>query len=231
VRIAEGDEPKTKTTCVTRYGSFEFLVMPFGLTNAPATFFNLMNIVFHEYIDVFVVVYLDDVVVYSESLEDHLCHLRMVLSRLREHQLYIKLEKCEFAQRSMLFLGHQISKGEVRMDRRKVEAILDWPAPTKVSELRSFLGLANYYRKFIKDYSKKVVPLTDLLKKDQPWSWTEKQQAAFEKLKTAISTEPVLKLPNFDVPFEVHTDASSKAVGGVLVQEGHPVAFESWKLK
>ena len=112
-----------------------------------------------------------------------------------------------------------------------MEAILDWPAPTRVPELRSFLGLANYYRKFIKDYSKRVVPLTDLLKKDRPWHWAEEEQAAFDKLKTTIATEPVLKLLDFEAPFEVHTDTSNRVVGEVLVQEGHPVAYESWKLK
>lgn len=134
VRIAEGDEGQT--TCVTRYGSYEFLVMPFGLTNAPATFCNLMNAFFYEYIDRFVVVYLDDIVVYSNNLDDHLIHLRKVLSRLREHQLYVKMEKCEFAQEEIIFLGHWVSKGQVRMDDRKIRAILDWPAPTKVTELR-----------------------------------------------------------------------------------------------
>lgn len=123
---------------------------------------------FHDYIDEFMVVYLDDVVIYSECLEDHLHHLRLPLTRVREHELYVKLEKCEFIQKTILFLGHQISMGEVRMDQKKVEPILDWPAPTKVPELRSFLGLVNYHRKFIKDYSNRAIPLTDLLKKDHP---------------------------------------------------------------
>ena len=123
--------------------------MSFGLTNAPATFCNLMNDVFYEFVDCFVVVYLDDIVIYSDSLKDHLEHLRKVLSKLREHQLYVKKEKCEFAQQEILFLGHKVSKGLVMMDERKVQAILNWPPPSKVAELRSFLWLANYYRKFI----------------------------------------------------------------------------------
>ena len=147
VKITKRDEPKT--TCVTQYGSYEFLVMPFGLTNAPATFCNLMNDVFYEFVDHFVVVYLDGILIYSESLEDHLEHLRKVLSKLREHQLYVKKEKCEFTQQEILFLGHKVSKGLVMMNERKVQAILDWPPPSKVAELWSFLGLANYYRKFI----------------------------------------------------------------------------------
>ena len=171
MRVAKGDVPKT--TCVTRYGSYEFLVMPFGLTNAPATFCNLMNDVFYEFVDRFVVVYLDDIVVYSESLEDHLKHLRKVLSKLREHQLNVKKEKCEFAQQEILFLGHKANKGLVMMDERKVKVIFDWPPPSKVAELRYFLKLANYYRKFIQGYSKMVAPLTDLLKKDKKWMWID----------------------------------------------------------
>ena len=229
VRIAEGDE--AKTACVTRYGSYEFLVMPFGLTNAPATFCNLMNDVLYEFLDSFVVVYLDDIVIYSESLDAHLGHLRQVFSRLREHQLYVKKEKCEFCRQEVMFLGHWISKGRIRMDERKVKAIVDWPAPSKVPDLRSFLGLANYYRRFIKGYSKKVSPLTDLLRKNQKWEWTDECQGAFDKLKMAVTSAPVLGLPDFQKPFEVHTDASDRAIGGVLVQEGHPLAFESRKLK
>ena len=165
VRIAEGDEPKT--TCVTRYGSYEFLVMPFDLTNVLTTFCNLMNDVFYEFVDPLVVVYLNDIIIYSESLEDHLEHLRKVLSKLRELQLYVKKEKCEFAQQEILFLGRKVNKGLMMIDERKVQAILYWPPPSKVAELQSFLGLANYYRKFIQGYSKKVAPLTDLLKKDK----------------------------------------------------------------
>ena len=147
VRIAEGDE--AKTTCVTRYGSFSFLVMAFGLTNAPATFCNLMNDVFSEYIDRFVVVYLDDIVIYSESLRDHITHLRLVFEKLREHKLYVKREKCEFARKEVIFLGHKTSSGRVRMDESQVQAIVDWPSPVRVSELRSFLGLSNSYRRFV----------------------------------------------------------------------------------
>lgn len=229
VRIAAGDE--AKTACVTRYGSYEFLVMPFGLTNAPATFCNLMSDVFYEYLDRFVVVYLDDIVVYSETLDGHVEHLRLIFQKLREYQLYVKKEKCEFCRTEVMFLGHWISQGRVRMDERKVQAIIEWTAPTKVAELRSFLGLANYYRKFIKGYSKKVAPLTDLLKKDCKWDWSVGCQEAFDNLKVAVSSEPVLRLPDFEIPFEVHTDASDRAIGGVLVQDGHPVAYESRKLK
>ena len=228
VRIAEGDEPKT--ACVTRYGSYEFLVMPFGLTNAPATFCTLMNDLFKEYLDDFIVIYLDDIVVYSRTLEEHVKHLRLALEKLRGANLYLKPEKCEFGQKEIMFLGHYISEGRVRMDPKKIQAIVEWPTPKKVTELRSFLGLANYYRKFIKGFSKKCACLTDLLKKDRQWDWSQECREAFEKLKAVVTSDPILRLPDFDLPFEVQTDASDFAIGGVLVQAGHPVAFESRKL-
>ncbi|KAK8586224.1 hypothetical protein V6N13_130745 [Hibiscus sabdariffa] len=197
VRIAEGDEPKT--ACVTRYGSFEFLVMPFGLTNALATFCTLMNKVLQPFLDRFVVVYLDDIVEYSNTLEEHVEHLRQVFQVLRENELFVKREKCSFAQKEVPFLSH-------------------------------IIGGANYYRRFIKGHSKIATPLTDLLKKDKEWDWSRECQAAFEKLKEAMVSEPVLKLPDYAKPFEVHTDASDVAIGGVLMQEGHLIAFESRKL-
>ena len=228
VRIAEGDEPKT--ACVTRYGSYEFLVMPFGLTNAPATFCTLMNKVLYPFIDRFVVVYLDDIVVYSKSLGEHVEHLHQVFMALRENELYVKREKCSFAQEEVSFLGHIIGNGKLRMDKSKVRAILEWEPPSKVPELRSFLGLVNYYRRFIQGYSHKASPLTDLLKKGRSWDWSPRVQQAFESLKKAITEEPVLALPDHLKPYEVHTDASDFAIGGVLMQEGHPIAFESRKL-
>ncbi|KAJ4728107.1 Retrotransposon protein, putative, Ty3-gypsy subclass [Melia azedarach] len=228
VRIAEGDEPKT--TCVTRYGSYEFLVMPFGLTNAPATFCTLMNKIFHPFLDKFVVVYLDDIVVYSESLKEHVEHLRRVFQVLRENELYVKREKCSFAQEEVMFLGHKISGGRIYMDTAKVRAIQEWKPPTSVTELRSFLGLVNYYRRFIQGYSKRATPLTNLLKKKEVWEWTATCQDSFNDLKQAITEEPVLALPDYSKPFEVHTDASDYAIGGVLMQDGHPIAYESRKL-
>ncbi|GKV50067.1 hypothetical protein SLEP1_g56783 [Rubroshorea leprosula] len=197
VRIAEGDE--AKTTCVTRYGAYEFLVMPFGLTNAPATFCTLMNKVVHPFLDKFVVVYLDDIVVYSETLEEHVQHLRQILQVLRENELYVKQEKCSFAQQEVMFLGHRVGHGKISMDSAK-------------------------------GYSARATPLTDLLKKKVSWEWTAKCQRAFEDLKQAVSQEPVLALPDYGRPFELHTDASDLAIGGVLMQDGHPIAFESRKL-
>jgi hypothetical protein len=228
VRIAAGDEPKT--ACVTRYGSYEFLVMPFGLTNAPATFCTLMNKIFHPYLDQFVVVYLDDIVVYSNTLKEHVDHLRTVFQVLRENELYVKKEKCSFARNEVIFLGHKIKDGRLMMEQDKVKAIQEWEPPTKVTELRSFLGLVNYYRRFIKGYSARATPLTDLLKKNKAWEWSKKCQEAFEDLKKAVTEEPVLGLPDHTKPYEIHTDASDFAIGGVLMQEGHPIAYESRKL-
>ena len=144
--------------------------------------------------------------------------------------MYVKKEKCEFDQIEIKFLGHLISMSQIRMDGAKVAAIRDWPAPTKVTKLRSFLGLANYYRRFIMGYSKIASSLTDLLKKERKWEWDADCQATVQKLKDAITSEPVLRLPDLELPFEVHTDALDRALGGVLVQEGHLVAFESQKL-
>ena len=136
---------------MTRYGSFEFLVMPFGLTNAPAIFCNLMNDVWYEFLDRFVVVYLDDIVVYSACFFEHIVHLKQVFSKLREYKLYVKKEKCEFCRKEVKFLGHWVSQGQIHMDEKKVQGILDWLAPIKVADLRSFLGLANYYRKLFEE--------------------------------------------------------------------------------
>nr|CAD1821357.1 unnamed protein product [Ananas comosus var. bracteatus] len=167
VQIVEGDEEKT--TCTMRYGAYEFLVMPFGLTNALATFCTLMNKLFHPYLDRFVVVYLDDIVVYSNTLQEHIEHLRTVFQVLWENQLFVKKEKCTFSKEEVHFLGHWIGQGLIRTNQRKVQAICKWETPTTVFELRSFLRLVNYYRRFIAGYSARAAPLTDLLKKNHSW--------------------------------------------------------------
>jgi hypothetical protein len=229
IRIAEGDEEKT--ACRTRYDSYEFLVMSFGLTNAPATFFTLMNDIFCEWLDDFVVVYIDDILIYSTSLEEHAEHLCKVFQRLRENKLYAKLEKCEFGVTEVDFLGHRITQKGLKMDDHKVKAILDWEPPKSVPALRSFLGLASYYRKFIKNFAKIAAPLTNLLKKSAvTYEWEETCDKAFETLKGILVKASVLKLPDFDKDFEIHSDTSDFAIGGVIVQDGRPVAFESKKL-
>ncbi len=229
IRIVEGDEENT--ACRTRYGSYEFLVMPFGLTNAPATFCTLMNDIFQEWLDDFVVVYIDDILIYSGSLEEHANHPHKVFQRLRENKLYAKLEKCEFEVTEVNFLGHKITQEGLKMDDHKVKAILDWEPPKSVLALRSFLGLASYYHKFINNFAKIAAPLTNLLKKSaMTYKWEGACDKAFETLKGILVKAPVLKLPDFDKDFEIHSDASNFVIGGVLVQEGKSVAFESKKL-
>jgi hypothetical protein len=214
--IAKGDEEKI--ACCTRYGSYEFLVMPFGLTNAPATFCTLMNDIFREWLDDFVVVYIDDILIYSGSLEEHVEHLRKVFQRLRENKLYAKLENCEFRVTEVDFLGHRITQEGLKMDNHKVKAILDWEPPKLVPALRSFLGLASYYRKFIKNFAKIAAPLTNLLKKSaMTYKWEGACDEAFETLKGILVKVLVLKLPDFDKDFEIHFDASDFTIREVLV--------------
>ncbi len=229
IQIVKGDEEKT--ACRTRYGSYKFLVMPFGLTNAPTTFCTLMNDIFWEWFDDFVVIYIDDILIYNGFMEKHVEHLRKVFEKLRENKLYAKLEKCEFEVTEVDFLGHRITQEGLKMDDHKVKAILDWRPPRSVSALRSFLGLASYYCKFIKNFAKIVALLTNLLKKSSgTYEWDEACNGAFETLKGILVKTLVLKLPNFDKDFEIHSDASDFAIRGVLVQDGRPVAFESKKL-
>ncbi|KAL4278247.1 hypothetical protein GQ457_03G020180 [Hibiscus cannabinus] len=175
-----------KTAFRTMYGHYEFLVMPFGLTNAPAAFMDLMNRVFHEYLDQFVVLFIDDILVYSRTEEDHDRHLRLVLQTLLENQLYAKLSKCEFWIREVVFLGHVVSSEGIRVDPKKVEAIVNWKQPTSVTEIRSFLGLAGYYWRFVSGFSKVLAPLTKLLQKGVKYEWSDARQQAFEKLKEAF---------------------------------------------
>lgn len=215
VRIVKGDE--SKTTCVTGYGSYDFLVMPFRLTNASVMFCNSMNDVLFDFLNSFMVVYLDHIIIYSQTLQYHLVHLRKVLQRLRENQLYVNKKKCKFAYIEIKFLRHLVSKKQIRMDGYKVAAIQDWLAPTKVTELRPFLRLANYYKRFIEGFSKIVIHFTKLLKEKREWRLELECQTVFHKLKGAITLEPMLRLPNLNLHFKVQTDASNKALGVVLM--------------
>ncbi|KAJ0430223.1 putative nucleotidyltransferase, Ribonuclease H [Helianthus annuus] len=218
-----------KTAFRTHDGHYEFLVMPFGLTNAPSTFQRLMNDIFRPYLRSFVLVFFDDILVYSRSWEDHLHHIRVVLQTLREHRLVAKLSKCVFGQTSIGYLGHVISHRGVAVDPEKIQAIRNWPTPTTVKDIRSFLGLAGYYRRFIKNFATIASPLTDLLKKDS-FLWSQSATDAFIQLKELLSSTPVLHLPDFNRPFTVETDASGTGIGAILSQDQHPLAYFSQKL-
>jgi Reverse transcriptase (RNA-dependent DNA polymerase). len=229
LRIREEDIPKTAFT--TRYGLYEFTVMSFGLTNAPAFFMNLMNKVFMEYLDKFVVVFIDDILIYSQSEEDHQHHLRLVLGKLREHQLYAKLSKCEFWLSEVKFLGHVISAKGVAVDPKTVTAVTDWKQPKTVTQIRSFLGLAGYYRRFIENFSKIARPMTQLLKKEEKFVWSPQCEKAFQTLKERLVSSPVLILPDTRKDFMVYCDASRQGLGCVLMQDGHVVAYASRQLR
>ena len=191
--------------------------MSFGLTNAPAHFMYLMNSVFMPELDKFVVVFIDDILVYSENEEDHVEHLRVVLTRLREHKLYAKFSKCEFWLHEVPFLGHVLSDGGIMVDPTKVQEVLDWKAPTSVHEIQSFLGLPGYYRRFISDFSKIAKPMTRLLQKDTRFVWTSECEAAFHTLRTLLTLALVLVQPDIEKPFDVFCDASGTGLGGVLM--------------
>ncbi|KAJ9557269.1 hypothetical protein OSB04_011883 [Centaurea solstitialis] len=228
IRIKEGDE--WKTAFKTKFGLYEWLVMPFGLTNAPSTFMRLMNHVLRHFIGKFVVVYFDDILIYSRSMHDHVEHLKLVLTSLREQKLYANLKKCTFCVKEVVFLGYIVGETGLRVDEAKLKAILDWPIPTSVSEVRSFHGLASFYRRFVKDFSTKSSPLNDLVKKNVKFEWGEKQQKAFEQLKHDLTNSPVLALPDFSKTFDIECDASGIGIGVVLLQGGRPIAYFSEKL-
>ena len=229
LRIKEEDIQKTAFR--TRYGHYEFLVMPFGLTNAPAAFMDLMNRVFHEYLDRFVIVFVDDILVYSDNEKQHKEHLRIVLEVLRKNKLYAKFSKCDFWMKEVLFLGHIISKEGISVDPAKVVAVKEWARPRTVTEVRSFLGMAGYYRRFIKDFSKIALPLTTLTRKDQKFVWSDKCEDSFQKLKECLTTAPILALPNGVDNFILYTDASIQGYGGVLMQNDKVIAYASRQLK
>ena len=209
------------------YLVYEFLVMSFGLTNAPAAFMDLMNKVFRPFLDRFVIVFIDDILVYSKSEAEHAKHLRFVLQTLREHQLYAKFSKCEFWLEQVAFLGHVVSKDGIQVDPKKIEAVADWPRPTTVIEIRSFLGLAGYYRRFIKDFSKIAAPLTRLTQKNVKFVWTDKCEEHFQLLKDLLTITLVLTLPSGEEGFTVYCDASRVGLGCVLMQNGRVVAYAS----
>jgi hypothetical protein len=221
----------SKTTFITKYGLYEFMVMSFGLTNAPAYFMYLMNNVFMDYLDQFVVVFIDDILVYYQNEQEHEEHFKKVLQRLRDCQLYTKLSKCEFWISEVLFLGHIINRDGLAVDPKKVVAILDWKAPKDVRGIKSFIGMAGYYRCVIEGFSKIARPMVDLLAKKVEFKWTPACQESFEKLKQKLTTAPILVLPDVHKSFSVYCDASYTRLGCVLMQEGKVVAYSSRQLK
>src|SRR6266566_134699 len=229
IRVRKEDIPKT--AFVTRYGSYEYTVMSFGLTNAPATFSRLMNYIFMDYLDKFVVVYLDDILIYSKNEEKHAEHLRLVLEKLREHQLYAKYSKCEFWLSKVTYLGHVISKDGIAVNPKRVQAILDWTPPKNVKQVRSFLGLATYCCRFVENFSRIAKPLTDLLHKGVKFEWKEKCQEIFQMLKDKLTSALVLAPPDSQKDFEIYCDASRQGLGCVLMQERRVVAYGSRQLR
>lgn len=215
MRVREEDAQKTAFRM--HYGYYEFVVMPFGLTNAPAAFMDLMNRVCRPMLDRSVIVFIDDILVYSKTQEEHEEHLREVLETLRRESLYAKFSKCEFWLREVQFLGHLVNQNGILVDLAKVEAVMRWEVPKSPSEIRSFLGLAGYYRIFIQDFSKIAVPLTRLTKKALVFRWGPEQQAAFETLRQRLCEALILALPEGVEDFVVYCDASISGLDAVLM--------------
>jgi len=230
-QIKVKNEDMQKTAFRTRYGHYEYTVMPFGVTNASGVFMEYMNRIFHAYLDRFVVVFIDDILIYSKFEEEHAEHLKIVLQVLKEKKLYAKLSKCEFWLSELSFLGHIISSGGIAVDPSKVDAVSQWETPKSVTEVRSFLGLAGYYHRFIEGFSKLVLPLTQLTCKGKAFVWGAQCENNFNKLKQRLRTAPILILPKSDEPFVVNCDVSKLGLGGVLMQDNKVVAYVSRKLR
>ena len=223
-----------KTAFRTHIGHWEFPVMPFGLCNAPASFQRLMNKAFKDELNSVILVYLDDILIFSRSIKEHWGHLRPALQRLREAKLYGRLHKCDFLKDKVDYLGFEVSSEGVHASPDKVKAVVEWPRPQTVHDVQSFLGLESYYRKFIQGFSQIARPLTDLTRAGTTWDWNDREEQSFLQLKVALATTPVLRLPDFDRQFVVTTDASDISVGAILEQDFgcglQPVAFASRKL-
>ena len=233
-QVAIDSKDQQKTAFKTRYGLYEFSVMPFGLTNAPAKFQKLMNEIFHEELDECAIVYLDDILIYSKSEEEHHTHLRRILKKLQENSLVARLSKCRFFLHSVEFLGFVVSNGTITVEQSKIKAITQLKTPSNVTDIRSFLGMTGFYRKFISKYAEICLPLTDLLKEDVPFKWGNTQETAFALLKKKLTTSPILSLPQQGLSFAVTCDASGRAISGILSQPTpnapNTIAFESRKL-
>ena len=229
LRVEETDIPKTAFR--TRYGHFEFTVMPFGLTNALAAFMDLMHRVFQPYLDQFVVVFVDDILIYSQLEWEHEYHLRIVLHLLRDHKLYAKFSKCEFWLTEVRVFGHVVSASGVSVNPEKVEAVMSWVGPKSVFEIHSFLGLAGYYRRFIEDFSRIEAPMTRLTRKEVKFDWDDRCDEAFQELKSRLTSAPILIVPDRGQGYTVYCDASRTGFGCVLMQSGRVVAYGSRQLK
>ncbi|KAI3808107.1 hypothetical protein L1987_24050 [Smallanthus sonchifolius] len=229
LRVQEDDIPKTAFR--TRYGHYEFMVMPFGLTNAPVVFMDLLNRVCKPYLDKFMIVFIDDILIYSKTKADHEEHLRLVLDLLKKEQLYAKFTKCEFWLNEVQFLGHIVNDKGIHVDPAKIETIKNWNAPKTPTEVHSFLGLAGYYRCFISNFSKIVVPLTALTHKDKTYEWGPEQEEAFQTLIQKLCNAPILTLPDGNDDLVVYCDASNQGLGCVLMQRGKVIAYASRQLK
>jgi hypothetical protein len=229
LRVREEDIPKTAFR--TRYCHYEFQVMPFGLTNAPAVFMDLMNRVCKPYLDKFVIVFIDDIFIYSRNEEEHVVHLRIILELLKKEDLYAKFSKCDFWIRTVQFLGHIINSQGIHVDPAKIEAVKGWSSPTNPTEIRQFLGLAVYYRRFIEGFSKIAKPLTRLTLKNEKYVWEEREEAAFQLLKQKLCEAPILALPEGNEDFIVYCDASYHGLGAVLMQRSKVIAYASRQLK
>ena len=225
IRIHPDDVPKTAFTAAGEH--YEFKVLPFGLTNAPSTFQRCMNHLFKQL--PFVAVYLDDILIFSKTAEEHLEHLRQVLQILKDNRFFCKLKKCEFNQTELRFVGHIVGAKGIRPDPDKLSAVTDWPAPHNIPELRKFLGFTNYFRKFLQGYSQRTAALTNLLRKNVAYEWTQKCQDSFMQLKTDLTSAPVLVSPDISQPYELIADACGTGIGAVLMQNAQPIAFESRK--
>ncbi|GJQ92712.1 reverse transcriptase domain-containing protein, partial [Tanacetum coccineum] len=229
LRVRDEDIPKTAFR--TRYRHYEFQVMPFGLTNAPAVFMDLMNRVCKPYLDKFVIVFIDDILIYSRNKEEHANHLRIILELLKKEKLYAKFSKCDFWIHIVQFLRHLIDSQGLHVDPAKIEAVKNWTSPTTPTEIRQFLGLAGYYRRFIKDFSKIAKSLTELTQKNKKYIWGEDQESAFQLLKQKLCEAPILALPEGNDNFVVYCDASHQGLGAVLMQREKVIAYASRQLK
>ncbi|GKD43397.1 putative reverse transcriptase domain-containing protein [Tanacetum coccineum] len=229
LRVREEDIPKTAFR--TRYGHYEFQVMPFGLTNAPAVFMDLMNRVCKPYLDKFVIVFIDDILIYSKNKQEHEEHLKLILELLKKEELYAKFSKCEFWIPKVQFLGHVIDSEGIHVDPAKIESIKDWTSPKSPMEIHQFLGLAGYYQRFIKGFSKIAKPMTKLTQKKVKFEWGDKQEAAFQLLKQKLCSAPILALPEGSEDFIAYCDASKKGLGAVLMQREKVISYASRQLK